>query len=111
MLPDGEHCDESSESALEHPSTLERLPVFLSLKRRRVVIVGGGNVAASKVLVLMSTGAAITLVAPKVVPHALLPGITVRKRHFREQDLDGAWFVVAAATPSVNAKVARAAAS
>ena len=39
-----------------------------------------------------------------------MAGLAIHKRPFRDQDLDGAWFVVAAATPFVNAKVARAAA-
>jgi uroporphyrin-III C-methyltransferase/precorrin-2 dehydrogenase/sirohydrochlorin ferrochelatase len=39
-----------------------------------------------------------------------MPGIEVIRRQFRAQDLDGAWLAVAAATPSVNTEVARAAA-
>ena len=87
-----------------------RLPLFVSLHQRRVVVIGGGNVAASKLPSLLSAGAAVTLIAPKIVPEAALAGITIHKRPFRERDLDGAWFVVAAATPLVNARVARAAA-
>jgi len=86
------------------------LPVFLSLRGRRVLVVGGGPVAASKLSTLLSVGAAITLVAPKIVADAERAGVTLRRRVFREPDLDGVWFVVAAATPWVNASVARAAA-
>lgn len=88
---------------------IARLPLFLSLDERRVVVVGGGQLAVSKILTLKSVGAAITLVAPKIVPEAVLPGITIRRRQFRDRDLDGAWLAVAAATPPVNAQVARAA--
>jgi uroporphyrin-III C-methyltransferase/precorrin-2 dehydrogenase/sirohydrochlorin ferrochelatase len=98
------------ESKVRPSSDSQRLPLFLSFNQRRVVVVGGGNVAAAKLPTLLSAGAVVTLIAPKVVPSALVPGVTVHRRHFRGDDLDGAWFVVAAATPSVNARVARAAA-
>jgi siroheme synthase-like protein len=85
------------------------LPIFLSLQNRRVLVVGGGPVAASKVTTLLTTGASVTLVAPSIVPEAVRPGVTVKKRPFREQDLQGVWLVVAAAPPAVNSRVARAA--
>jgi uroporphyrin-III C-methyltransferase/precorrin-2 dehydrogenase/sirohydrochlorin ferrochelatase len=94
----------------ERATVPSRLPLFVSLDQRRVVVVGGGTVAASKLSSLLSAGASVTLVAPKVVPEAVVAGVTIHRRSFRERDLDGAWFVVAAATPGVNAKVARAAA-
>jgi siroheme synthase-like protein len=85
------------------------LPMFLSLQNRRVLVVGGGPVAASKVTTLLSAGATITLVAPSVVPDAIRPGVSVKKRLFREQDLRDVWLVVAAAHAAINARVARAA--
>ncbi len=91
------------------PSASERLAVFLNLAQRKVVVVGGGNVAASKLPAIVAAGAVVTLIAPRVVPAAVIPGMTIIRRHFREKDLDGAWFVVAAATPAVNARVAHAA--
>src|ERR1700690_3554196 len=78
-----------------------RLPLFVSLHQRRVVVVGGGNVAAAKLPSLLSAGASVTLVAPKIVPQVAVASITIHRRPFRERDLDGTWFVVAAATPSV----------
>lgn len=89
---------------------LESLPIFLLLRGRRVLVVGGGLVAASKVTTLLAVGAAVTLVAPTIIPEADCPGVTTWKRQFREQDLNGVWLVVAAAPAAVNAKVARAAA-
>ncbi len=86
-----------------------RLPLFLSLKGKKVLVVGGGNVAATKVLAILTTGAIVTLIAPRVIPAAMHEGITIIRRQFRATDLDGAWFVVAAATPAVNARVVRAA--
>jgi uroporphyrin-III C-methyltransferase / precorrin-2 dehydrogenase / sirohydrochlorin ferrochelatase len=86
-----------------------RLPLSLSLERKKVVVVGGGQVAAAKVPAVIATGAIVTLVAPRIVPTAICEGMTILRRRFRAADLDGAWFVVAAATPAVNARVARAA--
>jgi uroporphyrin-III C-methyltransferase/precorrin-2 dehydrogenase/sirohydrochlorin ferrochelatase len=85
-------------------------PVFLKLDALPVVIVGGGNVAAEKLAGLVASGARITVVAPEVVP-AIRLHATVIERPFRPSDLDGARWVVAAATPEVNREVARAAAA
>lgn len=83
--------------------------MFLDLCERRVLVVGGGRVASSKLQALKAGGAAVTLVAPYVIPEAVVPGIRIHRRNFRERDLDGVWFVIAAATPRVNSQVARAA--
>jgi siroheme synthase-like protein len=90
-------------------------PVFLRLSGRRVLLVGAGPVGASKLQGLLDAGALITVVAPDIVPDieqaaaANAPAITLKKRAFEESDLDGVWYVVAAATPEVNRAVARAA--
>jgi len=98
--------DECATSTSTH---FEQLPLFLTLAGRRVLVVGGGQVAVSKLRTLQSTGAAITLVSPRIVPEAILPGVNTHRRAFRESDLDGVWLVIAAATPQVNVRVARAA--
>jgi len=85
------------------------LPLFLKLRGRRVLVVGGGAMAASKLKILLSTGASVTLVSPRIVPEAVVRGVRIRKRCFRESDLEGAWLVITAATPEVNARVAQAA--
>jgi siroheme synthase-like protein len=85
-------------------------PVFLKLAGRRVLVVGGGPVATSKLDGLLAVGAAITVVAPDVTAEILASGVQVARREFVESDLDDAWYVVAAATPEVNAEVGRAAA-
>ncbi|HXH05925.1 MAG TPA: bifunctional precorrin-2 dehydrogenase/sirohydrochlorin ferrochelatase [Vicinamibacterales bacterium] len=85
------------------------LPAFLKVAGRRVVVVGGGAVAASKLVPLLAAGAEVTVVAPRVVPEIAASPVTVLPRPFEPADLDGAWFVVAAATPEVNRQVARAA--
>ncbi|HET7695358.1 MAG TPA: bifunctional precorrin-2 dehydrogenase/sirohydrochlorin ferrochelatase [Vicinamibacterales bacterium] len=87
---------------------MDLLPTFLKLAGRRVLVVGGGPVAASKLDALSRAGADITVVAPAV--HASIaarPDVRVEARPYAAPDLDGIWFVVAAATPQVNAEVAR----
>ena len=82
-------------------------PVFLRLQGRKVVVVGGGKVAAAKLSGLVATGARLTVVAPDVTPEITgTPGVVVVMRGFVPSDLDGAWFVIAAATPDVNRAVA-----
>lgn len=84
-------------------------PAFLNLQSRRAVVVGGGPVAASKLEALLAAGADVTVVAPEVVPEIDRPGVTVVRRPFEDADLDGAWWVVAAAPPHVNKRVRAAA--
>lgn len=86
-------------------------PVFLKLARRRVLVVGAGPVAAGKLRPLLDAGALVTVVAPEVVPEiAAMDGqIEILHRPFDDADLDGAWYVVAAAPPDVNRAVARGA--
>ena len=79
------------------------LPVFLNVARRRVVLVGGGRVAAAKLPSLVATGARVTIVAPDVREEIARSPVDVVLRAFEPSDLDGAWLVVAAATPNVNA--------
>jgi uroporphyrin-III C-methyltransferase/precorrin-2 dehydrogenase/sirohydrochlorin ferrochelatase len=86
-------------------------PAFLKLAGRRVLVVGGGPVAASKLAALVAAGAVVHVVAPDVVPAIVERGVEVARREFVPADLDGAWFVVAAATPEVNRQVADAAES
>ena len=88
-------------------------PAFLDLTGRRVVLVGGGTVAASKLDGLIVAGACVTVIAPSISEQirarAETDALTLVERGFEPSDLDHAWWVVAAATPEVNAEVARAA--
>ena len=87
-------------------------PVFLKLEGRPVLLVGGGAVAEARLAELARAGARVTIVAPEVRPAILAhEGVIVAQREFVDEDLDGVWFVVAAATPDVNRRVAEAAAS
>ena len=86
-------------------------PVFLKLEGRRVLVVGAGPVAAGKLRPLVDAGARVTVVAPDVVDDiaAMAADLTIVRRPFEPADVDGAWYVVAAAPPEVNRAVARAA--
>ena len=84
-------------------------PVFLKLAGRRVLVVGGGPVATSKIDALVAARAEITVIAPVMTPGIDASPVTRHRREFRPDDVEGAWLVVAAATPEVNREVARAA--
>jgi uroporphyrin-III C-methyltransferase/precorrin-2 dehydrogenase/sirohydrochlorin ferrochelatase len=82
-------------------------PAFLKLAGRKVLVVGGGPMAAAKIAPLAQAGAVIHLVSPAIcaaVDTTLVASIA--QRPFQPADLDGAWLVVAAATPAVNRQVA-----
>lgn len=89
--------------------TATLFPAFLKLTGRRVVVVGAGPVGASKIDSLLAAGADVTVVAPEVVPAVETAPVRIERRRFEPDDLDGAWFVVAAAPPDVNRAVRAAA--
>ena len=84
-------------------------PAFLKLAGRRVVLVGGGPVAAAKLEGLLAAGADVTVVAPEVRTEIERAGVRIQRRAFVASDLDGAWYVVAAAPADVNRAVLEAA--
>jgi len=84
-------------------------PVFLRLSGRKVLLVGGGTVAAAKLDGLLAAGADVTVVAPEIRSELRVPGVRLLERAFEAGDLDGAWWVVAAAPPDVNRQVQAAA--
>ena len=88
---------------------MDLYPVFLHLSGRPVLLVGGGKVASSKIEALLAAGAQVTVVAPQISDSLRQPGVRIEQRQFAPADLDGKWFVVAAAPPEVNGAVARAA--
>lgn len=77
------------------------------------MLVGGGAVASTKYAGLRAAGAEVVVVAPWISPALRAHGTEgahLVERAFEPADLDGAWFVVAAAPPDVNRAVAEAAA-
>lgn len=78
----------------------EIYPAGLRLRDRRVLVVGGGSVAQRRIPRLIAAGALVEVVSPEVTPsiEGLVGSgeITWHPREFTEQDLDGAWYVMAA---------------
>ncbi|WP_046318886.1 uroporphyrinogen-III C-methyltransferase [Mycobacterium sp. UM_Kg1] len=83
----------------------------LRLAGRKVVVVGAGSVAQRRLPLLVDSGAEVTVIAPSATPavEALdgrRPGITLVSRAYRDGDLAGAWYAIAATDdPEVNAAV------
>ncbi|HVU50584.1 MAG TPA: NAD(P)-dependent oxidoreductase, partial [Polyangia bacterium] len=88
-------------------------PLFLKLAGRDVLVVGAGPIGTSKARSLVEAGARVTVVAPEAEPElrelAAAGALTLQARPFADADVDGAWVVVASATPEVNRAVAAAA--
>jgi uroporphyrin-III C-methyltransferase/precorrin-2 dehydrogenase/sirohydrochlorin ferrochelatase len=87
-------------------------PTGLRLSGRAVVVVGGGHVAQRRVPALIAAGARVTVVSPQVTPalEGMGAEVTLVLRRFRDSDLDGAWYAIAATNdPQVNEAVSAAA--
>ncbi|RUP28360.1 MAG: uroporphyrinogen-III C-methyltransferase [Mycolicibacterium sp.] len=88
--------------------------VGLHLSGKKVVVVGAGSVAQRRLPLLIASGADVHVVAPAATPvvEALVDNpdgtrITLTMREFQNDDLDGAWYVLAATDDeAVNAAVA-----
>jgi uroporphyrin-III C-methyltransferase / precorrin-2 dehydrogenase / sirohydrochlorin ferrochelatase len=85
-------------------------PVGLRLAGRPVVVVGGGQVAGRRIPALLAAGADVAVISPSVRPalEGMVEAGELRwiARRYREGDLDGAWYALAATDdPAVNASV------
>jgi uroporphyrin-III C-methyltransferase / precorrin-2 dehydrogenase / sirohydrochlorin ferrochelatase len=81
--------------------------VGLRLTGRKVVVVGGGTVAQRRLPLLLANGADVHVIATAAGPAVeATAGITLELRDYRDGDLDGAWYAIAATNdPAVNAAV------
>lgn len=85
-------------------------PAYLNLQNRKCLVVGAGLVAERKVLSLLRSGGAVTLISPEATPVnadlARSNQIAWHKRQFRSGDTEG-MFLVCAATdlPEINTQV------
>ncbi|MBS1693914.1 MAG: uroporphyrinogen-III C-methyltransferase [Actinobacteria bacterium] len=81
--------------------------VGLRLAGRKVVVVGGGSVAQRRLPLLIANGADVHVITPAATPAVeAMDAITLITREFREGDLEGAWYAIAATDdPAVNAAV------
>lgn len=93
---------------------MQRLPLFLDLAGQPVVLIGGGSVAERKWRLLESTGARVTIVAPRLTDTLAARAAAGTLRHvaaeFEPSLLDGARLVIAATDDrAVNAAASAAA--
>jgi uroporphyrin-III C-methyltransferase/precorrin-2 dehydrogenase/sirohydrochlorin ferrochelatase len=85
--------------------------VGLRLAGKKVVLIGGGGVAQRRVPLLIATGADVHVVSRAATPAVEAyaeqsPGITLALRDYRDGDLEGAWYAIAATDdPQVNAAI------
>jgi uroporphyrin-III C-methyltransferase / precorrin-2 dehydrogenase / sirohydrochlorin ferrochelatase len=81
--------------------------VGLRLTGKKVVVVGGGTVAQRRLPLLIASGADVHVITRSATPAVEgMSGITLTLREFRDFDLDGAWYAIAATDdPDVNAAV------
>jgi uroporphyrin-III C-methyltransferase/precorrin-2 dehydrogenase/sirohydrochlorin ferrochelatase len=85
--------------------------VGLRLAGKKVVVIGGGTVAQRRIPLLMADDADVHVIARAATPAVEVqtttnPGITLQLRDYRDGDLEGAWYVIAATDdPKVNAAV------
>jgi uroporphyrin-III C-methyltransferase/precorrin-2 dehydrogenase/sirohydrochlorin ferrochelatase len=81
--------------------------VGLRLAGKKVVVVGGGTVARRRLGLLVASGADVHVITRAATPAVeAMSGITLSLRDYRDGDLDGAWYAIAATDdPQINAAV------
>jgi len=82
-------------------------PVNLVLDGRQCLVVGGGKIALRKVEGLLTCGARVRVVAPRIDQELrALTAVTFDERRWEPDDLAGVWLVIAATDdPAVNGAV------
>lgn len=81
--------------------------VGLRLAGKKVVVIGGGSVAQRRLPLLVASGADVHVITRTATPAVEgMGGITLALRDYRDGDLDGAWYAIAATDdPEVNAAI------
>lgn len=79
----------------------------LRLSGKKVVVVGGGSVAQRRLPLLIASGAEVHVITRSATPAVeAMSGISLVLREYRDGDLEGAWYAIAATDePDVNAAV------
>ncbi len=79
----------------------------LRLTGKKVVVVGGGTVAQRRLPLLIASGADVHVISRSATRSVeAMSGITLSLREYRDGDLDGAWYAIAATDDAqVNAAV------
>lgn len=82
---------------MESSDIMGYFPFFIDIKGKKCIIVGGGNVAARKIEKLLPFEPDITVIAPEISDDITsLNGIKIVKRKFKDDDINGAFFVISA---------------
>lgn len=83
-------------------------PFFIDITEKKGLIVGGGKVAAHKVEKLLPFEPQLTVIASEILPELLdNESLICKQRCFKEEDLEGQFFVVAASDDrKLNAHIA-----
>ena len=75
-------------------------PVCLDIENQKCLVVGGGSVGTRKVMTLLSCGANVTVVSPKVTDELLglarKKTIALKRRFYQTPDLEGVFLVIGA---------------
>lgn len=81
--------------------------VGLRLAGKKVVVIGGGSVAQRRLPLLIASGADVHVISRSATRAVeAMDGIRLLIREYRDGDLDGAWYAIAATDdPEVNAAV------
>jgi uroporphyrin-III C-methyltransferase/precorrin-2 dehydrogenase/sirohydrochlorin ferrochelatase len=89
---------------------MDFFPIFLDIKHKHCLVVGGGSVAERKTASLLKSGADLFLVSPDLTQNLAtwrdMGQFTHRSREFQEEDLEGAYLIIAATNdPTVNHQI------
>ncbi|MEG0806679.1 MAG: bifunctional precorrin-2 dehydrogenase/sirohydrochlorin ferrochelatase [Lachnospiraceae bacterium] len=82
-------------------------PLYVELNGKKCAVIGGGAVAFRKVRTLMDYGAFVEITAPRLEPELERfveenkGNISVNRREYKDQDLNGAFLVIAATNDEV----------
>ena len=87
-------------------------PILVDLKGKKVVVVGGGAVALRKIETLLECGASVKVISRELIPELkeyLDEGkIKLIGREYREEDLEGAFMLIAATDDkTLNSRVSK----
>ena len=89
---------------------MEILPILLPLRGRSVLLVGGGELALRKARLLARLACRLVVVAPELEAHLEDLATEIRRRDFRDSDLDGQALAFAATSdPALAQRVSEAA--
>lgn len=80
-------------------------PVMLDIRGKSILIVGGGQVARRKVDTLLTAGAKITVIAPKIV--TMPAEVSCQQREYKKGDCASHFLIIAATNnPLLNTEIA-----